>query len=911
MSSAAKLRTPGRVIAVAASAALVMTSFGPAAFAWDPVTTETAPNQANIASIGLIDMDRATDGTQGATAVAPTKNNQAVGAVRFVVPGTWKANDTLTFTLNANSTFAVKPTVDIDEKAYDESTHVALTSGDDTPGNVEDGLETAYDGTGTPVAPKFTTALTRANVLTVTFTNSSSTNAKDAKFIGAINDAKINTDGASGDVTLTMAGVGGGPLQIGDATNSQDKTVVAYVVNAALSAQNTAIVADDTAQFVGPFTVTGSFSGSDPLKIEVAGTGDDATVGGTVRAQEYDASGNLTRTSTATVANAGGTGTVTVTPQATTTKIVLSGMTAKVGTKATRVTYSLTADGAGGTPPPAALGSGSDLTQTDIDGQSLGGSVITVATAAPTSQRVGGVDRYDTAVRKAATSVSKGEGTLTNPIGEANTVVIASGENFADALSAGYLTAVEKAQLVLTMKGQLPTSTENFLKTFGAKKVYIIGGENAISANVEAKLRSLTAWDIQSAAQASGGTTKTISYTANFDAGTEEVAGTATAGVPTIAPTAGKNLATQPVVNQVLAVQLNRTTGAVAIDTDNTLAAGGVPTIALKSGSSGKSSGTETAVVTWQGQTFDVVFPAAAITVADQVAKFNVGSFSTQETVTPTTTVDAGATAKGTDRRIVNTGGTLEVNRLSGANRFVTNRNVNEYALRASGTSIGTTVPEFGKPSKRTAIIANGLTPWDALASGPLIGSYDADGAPLAQNRPKPIILTAGSTLEGQAKGQMGSLGVQHALLVGGSSVIPDAAAKELNDGFSVTSTRLAGANRWETGKAVVDFLFKNNAGSARNPNPGLGFPNTDAYLVNGGVVNGRANPDKWADALALGPAAAKWSQPIVLTASESLPEASKNAIVGNKARIENVIPVGGTDVVSNAVADQASAAAK
>ncbi|MGD6803414.1 cell wall-binding repeat-containing protein [Rossellomorea aquimaris] len=67
---------------------------------------------------------------------------------------------------------------------------------------------------------------------------------------------------------------------------------------------------------------------------------------------------------------------------------------------------------------------------------------------------------------------------------KADTVVIANGKNFPDALAGAPLAHKYNAPLLLTEKDTLPAQTKREIERLGAKKVYILGGEAAISSSV-------------------------------------------------------------------------------------------------------------------------------------------------------------------------------------------------------------------------------------------------------------------------------------------------------------------------------------------------------------------------------------------------------------------------------------------
>jgi len=95
-------------------------------------------------------------------------------------------------------------------------------------------------------------------------------------------------------------------------------------------------------------------------------------------------------------------------------------------------------------------------------------------------QRVGGPDRFQTAVRASYTEFQ-----------EATTAVLASGETFPDALAASSLAGIYDAPILLTERTRLPSSVKAELTRLGASEVVIVGGESSVGSGVESALRSL------------------------------------------------------------------------------------------------------------------------------------------------------------------------------------------------------------------------------------------------------------------------------------------------------------------------------------------------------------------------------------------------------------------------------------
>ena len=84
--------------------------------------------------------------------------------------------------------------------------------------------------------------------------------------------------------------------------------------------------------------------------------------------------------------------------------------------------------------------------------------------------RISGKDRITTSVEISKSAYTTSEN-----------VVLASGFNFADALSAGQLASALNAPLLLSSQNKLDSQTKNEIERLKAKKVYVVGGDNAIS----------------------------------------------------------------------------------------------------------------------------------------------------------------------------------------------------------------------------------------------------------------------------------------------------------------------------------------------------------------------------------------------------------------------------------------------
>lgn len=93
--------------------------------------------------------------------------------------------------------------------------------------------------------------------------------------------------------------------------------------------------------------------------------------------------------------------------------------------------------------------------------------------------RLSGSDRY-----KTSAAISKNGWT------SSKYVILARGDNFADALCAGPLAKKLNAPILLTQTGSLNSDTLSEIKRLGASSVILVGGEGAISENVQNKIKS-------------------------------------------------------------------------------------------------------------------------------------------------------------------------------------------------------------------------------------------------------------------------------------------------------------------------------------------------------------------------------------------------------------------------------------
>ena len=200
--------------------------------------------------------------------------------------------------------------------------------------------------------------------------------------------------------------------------------------------------------------------------------------------------------------------------------------------------------------------------------------------------------------------------------------------------------------------------------------------------------------------------------------------------------------------------------------------------------------------------------------------------------------------------------------RLEGATRYET-----AARIAASAFPTGTDV----------AVLARADVFADALAANYLAGAVDA-----------PVLLTTSRSLPAATAAALGSLGVSEVVIVGGPVAVSHAVEDELLDeGYLVD--RLEGADRYETAAEVAAAAWLER-GQVVGELDGL----RTAILGSG---------QSFPDVLAAAPISFARNHPLLITPAGGLPDSTAEALIG--LDIEQVVIVGGTTVVSSAVADE------
>ena len=107
-------------------------------------------------------------------------------------------------------------------------------------------------------------------------------------------------------------------------------------------------------------------------------------------------------------------------------------------------------------------------------------AVQDVAAAAPSNIRFGGMNRYETSVNISQNSFEKSE-----------YVVLVSGENFPDAISAAPLAKKYNAPILITEGNNLNGNVNEEIKRLGTKNIFIVGGLDVVSKTIEEQLTAL------------------------------------------------------------------------------------------------------------------------------------------------------------------------------------------------------------------------------------------------------------------------------------------------------------------------------------------------------------------------------------------------------------------------------------
>ncbi len=228
---------------------------------------------------------------------------------------------------------------------------------------------------------------------------------------------------------------------------------------------------------------------------------------------------------------------------------------------------------------------------------------------------------------------------------------------------------------------------------------------------------------------------------------------------------------------------------------------------------------------------------------------------------------------------------TLAMPRVAGADRYATASLLAEsYTAAQSGTATNAIVIANGEDFKGG---------FDALSASYLAGRVGA-----------PILLTRGDALPDSTAATLcdvlnngGTSTERNIYVIGSGDSVSNAVASQLANiyhpgGVTVTVSRIAGSDRYQTSAKIATVNFGSGVGSAPLTAGGASAPTA---ILASGVVN--------ADALSAGPVSAALDLPVLLTAPDALDPSVAAAL--QSLGIRNVIALGGTDRISGSVVSQ------
>src|SRR5579875_3470642 len=389
--------------------------------------------------------------------IAQGQSAVAVPSETFTLVNDFTLGATITFTLAPNGATANCKTGTTDYVAFAATpTATAAPSTDTVPKiAVSVGPNTANDGA---------CGSTLNDVLTLTFQNSASPSNADtwtvtisgiAYNVGSttttglvsLTDSTTLTNGTSSATAASNATVAS-PVKAGATGNSPQATVT---VNTTGSASNIVVTESSAGAVSGSICVT-------PITAETS----------------FSFSGSPTTTASPT-----GTGAGTASATALSGGSILVTVTASTSVATTYTISGISVtDGAASGPAAAVVTTGGASCAADL---SVVSTSVPVFNSAPKlNPAIAGPDIDATAIAEleAAYPINGGAGCVPS-----HTVVLATDQNFPDALSASYLAGYLGTGLLLTPTAQLSNETQAALQAEGITTVYVVGGPLAVSQN--------------------------------------------------------------------------------------------------------------------------------------------------------------------------------------------------------------------------------------------------------------------------------------------------------------------------------------------------------------------------------------------------------------------------------------------
>ena len=151
--------------------------------------------------------------------------------------------------------------------------------------------------------------------------------------------------------------------------------------------------------------------------------------------------------------------------------------------------------------------------------------------------------------------------------------------------------------------------------------------------------------------------------------------------------------------------------------------------------------------------------------------------------------------------------------------------------------------------------------------------------SPLASMLGSPILITKKDSLSINVMRELSRLSANHVLVIGGNNAIPEAITEQLQ-AEGISSTRIAGDNRYETATKIANIV-----GSEKTK---------EAFIVSG---------EKFPDALSISSFASRLGAPVLFTKSDSLPAETKAFL--NDLDPDKAYVIGGESIIGKSVYSQ------
>ncbi len=196
-----------------------------------------------------------------------------------------------------------------------------------------------------------------------------------------------------------------------------------------------------------------------------------------------------------------------------------------------------------------------------------------------------------------------------------------------------------------------------------------------------------------------------------------------------------------------------------------------------------------------------------------------------------------------------------------------------------------------GARARRTAVVASGTNPADALSAGPLACAAGV-----------PLLLTPREALPAATRDALRDLSIGQVVTLGGPSAISTAVLDAL-DALGLPVLPVRGTDRFDTSAVLLSLAAAPELGSSARDGDvgGFGLPLDQAgtgYLANG---------VRFPDALACGPLAGLSRRPLLVTGPDALADATRSVLPGTAVRA--LVGVGRSGALPDAVLTAAQAA--